>query len=103
MENLQIRVPGDELHEIEELTRVMHASKSEVARNALHEGIKTLKIGIATSRYMDNKYTLCKAAEFAGVSIQEMSEYLSRKGIPFFRYSAEELERDVERAKEWLE
>lgn len=102
MENLQIRLPEDELREIEKLTKAMHMSKSEVARNALHEGLRALKMSIAARRYIDNEYTLCKASEFAGVSIQEMSEYMSRRNIPFFRYSAEELEGDVKRARKWL-
>lgn len=102
MKNLQIRLPGDELREVEKLTKAMHMSKSEVARNALHEGLKSLKMSIAAKKYVDDEFTLCKAAEFAGVSIQEMSEYMGRREIPFFKYSTEELERDVKRAKKLL-
>lgn len=99
---MQIRLPEDELREVEKLTKAMHMSKSEVARNALHEGLKSLKMSIAARKYVDNEFTLCKAAEFAGVSIQEIGEYLGRRGIPFFKYSAEELERDVDTAKKLL-
>ncbi|MDI6855427.1 MAG: UPF0175 family protein [Candidatus Thermoplasmatota archaeon] len=102
MENLQIRLPEEEVEDVEELTKVLHMSKSEVARNALHEGIKALKLEIAMKKYLSNEFTLCKAAEFADVSIQEMCDYLARREIPFFRYSATELARDIEKSKKWL-
>ncbi|MDI6707579.1 MAG: UPF0175 family protein [Candidatus Thermoplasmatota archaeon] len=102
MENLQIRLPEEEVEDVEELTKVLHMSKSEVARNALHEGIKALKLEIAMKKYLSNEFTLCKAAEFADISIQEMCDYLARREIPFFRYSATELARDIEKSKKWL-
>lgn len=103
MENLQIRLPDEEISEMEELIEILHMSKSEVARNALHEGIKALKLEIAQKKYLSNEFTLCRAAEFANVSLQEMAEYLGKRGIPFFKYSEEELAEDARKAKEWLE
>ncbi len=102
MENVQIRLPEEEISEMEELIEILHMSKSEVARNALHEGIKALKLEIAQKKYLSNEFTLCRAAEFAKVSIQEMADYLGKRQIPFFKYSERELERDTQRAKEWL-
>lgn len=102
MENLQIRLPEEEVSEMEELIEILYMSKSEVARNALHEGIKVLKMEIAQNRYLRNEFTLCRAAEFADVSIQEMADYLQKRGIPFFKYSESELERDSKKAKKWL-
>ena len=103
MENLQIRLPEEEISEMEELIAILHMSKSEVARNALHEGIKALKLEIAQKKYQSNEFTLCRAAEFANVSLQEMAEYLGKRQIPFFKYSERELEKDAQTAKEWLE
>jgi predicted HTH domain antitoxin len=102
MENLQIRLPDKEISEMEELIEILHMSKSEVARNALHEGIKVLKLEIAQKKYLSNEFTLCRAAEFADVSIQEMADYLGKRGIPFFKYSESELEKDTKKAKKWL-
>ena len=73
-----------------------------MARNALHEGIKVLKLEIALKKYLSNEFTLCRAAEFAGVSIQEMADYLRKREIPFFKYSESEFEEDTRRAKKWL-
>lgn len=102
MENVQIRLPEEEISEMEELIEILHMSKSEVARNALHEGIKVLKLEIALKKYLGNEFTLCRAAEFANVSIQEMADYLGKRQIPFFKYSEREFEEDTQRAKEWL-
>ncbi len=102
MENLQIRLPDEEISEMEELIKILHMSKSEVARNALHEGLKVLKLEIAQKKYLSNEFTLCRAAEFADVSIQEMADYLGKRGIPFFKYSETELERDTTKAQKWL-
>jgi predicted HTH domain antitoxin len=102
MENVQIRIPDEEISEMEELIEILHMSKSEVARNALHEGIKVLKLEIAQKKYLSNEFTLCRAAEFADVSIQEMADYLQKRGIPFFKYSESELEKDAKKAKKWL-
>jgi predicted HTH domain antitoxin len=102
MENVQIRIPDEEISEMEELIEILHMSKSEVARNALHEGIKVLKMEIAQKKYLSNEFTLCRAAEFADVSIQEMADYLQKRGIAFFKYSDRELKRDTKKAKKWL-
>jgi len=99
MHNLQIRLADDELAEVEELTKVYHKTRSEVARNALHEGLRAMKMDIAMRRYLRNEFSLARAAGFAGVSIQQMSDYLARSDVPFFRYSPKELESDKERAK----
>ena len=102
MENIQIRLPEEEISDMEELIKILHMSKSEVARNALHKGIKSLKLEIALKKYLSNEYTLCRAAEFAGVSVQEMADYLAKKQIPYFKYSEMELEKDIQTAKDWL-
>jgi predicted HTH domain antitoxin len=99
VENLQIRLAEDELAEVEELTKLLHRSRSDVARNALHEGIRAMKMEMAMGKYLRNEFTLCRAAEFAGVSIQEMSDYLSARDVQFFRYPPRELEKDTRKAK----
>jgi predicted HTH domain antitoxin len=99
MENLQIRLAEDELAEVEELTRMLHRSRSEVARSALHEGMRAMRMEMAQAKYLRNEFTLCRAAEFAQVSIQEMADYLAKRDVQFFRYSPAELDRDVKVAR----
>jgi predicted HTH domain antitoxin len=98
-DNVQIRLPEEEYTELDALAKLFHSSRSETARNALHEGVRVLKMDLARKKFLANEFSLSKAAEFASVSLQEMSEFLSKGGIPYFRYSVEELEADMKRAK----
>ncbi|NJD76096.1 MAG: hypothetical protein FIB08_03225 [Candidatus Methanoperedens sp.] len=45
---------------------------------------ENLRMKIAMDKYIDDEFSLCRAAEFTGVSIQQMAKYLSEKGLPFF-------------------
>jgi predicted HTH domain antitoxin len=65
-------------------------------------GIKELLMKIAMEKYIDEEFSLCRAAEFSNVSIQQMARYLTQRGIPFFKQSIEESEKDVTEAKTWL-
>lgn len=103
MRNLQIRVEDEEIEDLDDLAEDSKSSRSEVARNALREGVRRLRMEKALGRYLNLEFTLSRAAEFAGVTIREMAEVAGERGIPFFRYSLAELERDRERASKWLE
>lgn len=102
MDNLQVRVDEDEMDELDALAEDMRISRSEVARAALREGVRRLRMDRALARYLRLEYTLSRAAEYAGVTIHEMAKVASEHGIPFFRYSLEELRRDRARAGKWL-
>ena len=39
---------------------------------------------LASEKYVGEEFSLCRAAEFAGVSIQQMARYLAERGISFF-------------------
>jgi predicted HTH domain antitoxin len=103
MKNLQVRVDDEEIDDLDELAEEMKLSRSELARSALREGVRRLRTEKALARYLNLEFTLSRAARYAGVSIREMAELASAKGIPFFRYSLEELRRDRERAKAWTQ
>ncbi len=102
MRNLQVRVGDDEVDELDELADDAGLSRSEVARTALKEGMRKLRMERALNRYLNLEFTLARAARAAGVTIREMAATASERGIPFFRYSLEELRRDTERAAKWL-
>lgn len=102
MKSVQLRLPDRELDEMDSLSEEMKMSRSEVARNALHEGLKKLRMEIAVRKYLDEELSLGGAADYAGVTIHEMASYLSKVGVPFFRYAPSEVERDAAKAKEWM-
>ncbi|HYV08969.1 MAG TPA: UPF0175 family protein [Thermoplasmata archaeon] len=102
MRNLQVRVDDDEIDELDELAEEMRLSRSELARSALREGVRKLRMEKALARYLNLEFTLSRAAQYAGVTIQEMAAAARDRGIPYFRYSLEELRRDRDRAAKWM-
>src|SRR3970040_748421 len=102
MKNLQVRVDEDEIGELEELAGDMRLSRSEIARSALREGLRKLRMERALNRYLNLEFSLSRAALYSGVTLHEMAAIASARGIPFFRYSIEELKRDRDKAAKWL-
>ena len=93
MKNLQVRVDDDEIEDLNALAEEMRLSRSELLRR--------LRMEKALTRYLNLEFTLSRAARYAGVSIREMADLASARGIPFFRYSLEQLGRDRERGAGW--
>ena len=102
MESVEVKVGEKELKLMKELSEMLRSPSSEVIRMALEEGVKSLRMKIALEKYVNEEFSLCRAAEFAGVSIQQMARYTAERGIPFFRQGIEESERDVRDAEGWL-
>src|SRR3989337_4614643 len=103
MKNLQVRVDEDEIGELDGLADDMRLSRSEIARSALREGLRKLRMERALNRYLNLEFTLTRAALYAGVTIREMAKAAGDRGIPFFRYSVEQLRRDRDRAAKWIQ
>lgn len=102
MRNLQVRVDDEEIGDLDELAKEMRLSRSELARSALREGVRRLRMEKAFGRYLNLEFTLSRAASYAGVPIREMADLAAAKGIPFFRISLDELRRDREGARAWV-
>lgn len=102
MESLQIRIDDRNMKELNELAKMLSSSRSEVIRRIIEGGIRELRMKIAMEKYIDDEFSLCRAAEFSGVSIQQMAKYLAQRGIPYFRQTIEESEKDVREAQSWL-
>jgi len=102
MESVQIRIDEKNLKNLNELAQMLSSSRSEVMRRIIDGGIRELRMKIAMEKYIDEEFSLCRAAEFSNVSIQQMARYLSQRGIPFFKQSIEESEKDVIEAQTWL-
>jgi len=102
MESVQVRISDEYISILKELSETLHSSRSEVIRRAMEEGIKDIRMKIAMEKYMDEEFSLCRAAEFADISIHQMAKYLAQRGIPFFKQSIEETMRDVKESEGWL-
>lgn len=102
MGNVQVRLPDDMEEKLKDLAEELHASRSEAIRRALDEGLKAIRLDRALQRYARGEVSLARAAHDAGVSIYVMAKEASEAGIPYFRYSIEEVERDAEVVGEFL-
>lgn len=95
MDNLQVRLPEEDIASLDALASQLRASRSDAARAALDEGIRVLRLRIALDKYAAGDFTLERAAEEAGVSLQRAAQAARDRGVPFFRYGADELRRDA--------
>lgn len=68
--------------------------RSTAVRRLLYAGLREWKMQYAATLYIENKITLARAAEEAGVSIWEMMDYVRQRKIPA-QYSLEDLEHDL--------
>lgn len=102
MKNLQVRVDDEEIEDLDALAQEMRLSRSEIARSAIREGVRRLRMEKALGRYLNLEVTLSGAARYAGVPIRDFADLAAARGIPFFRISLDELRRDRERAKGWV-
>lgn len=103
MDVIQLRLPEDDIKALDELAARLHASRSEAARTAIDEGLRVLRMEEAFQKYVTGEFTLARAAEFAGVALQRMAQLAADRGVPYFRYTADEVEQDAAVARRWLE
>ncbi len=64
---------------------------------------QTIKECIVLELYRRGEISSGKAAELLGMSRIDFIQYSGRLGIPFFRYSPEELEEELRQMRELLE
>ena len=94
-ESVSVRIGGEDLLEIENLSKIENKSKSNVLRDILDIGIKEKKLEIAIKKFMNNEVTVAKAAEIANLSLTTFMDILSERKISF-HYTIKELEEDFE-------
>lgn len=95
-ETISVRIPGEDLKEIEKISKYSNLSKSAILRNVLAIGIKQKMLEIALEKFQKNEATASKAAQIAGVSLSEFLDILHEKGISL-HYGVAELREDFER------
>lgn len=102
MGNVQVRLPDDLEQALEEFADQLHTNRSEVMRNALADGLASMRVDRALSRYGSGDVSLEAAAREAGVSLARMAHEAAQQGLPFFRYGAQAAQADRRAAAELL-
>ncbi len=54
-----------------------------------------VRLGIATALYEQETLSLGRSASLAGISIERFMEHLGSRGIPVFRTTPDDLDRDI--------
>ncbi|TAK29734.1 MAG: hypothetical protein EPO21_20835 [Chloroflexota bacterium] len=88
------RVPQDLVADLQKIEEVEHLDRSSAVRRLLYAAIREWKLDYATKLYAENRVTLARAAEEAGVSVREMMEHLRQKKVPM-QYDLEDFEQDL--------
>lgn len=102
MGNVQVRLPDDLEADLDRLAEELHTSRSEAVRNAIAEGLSAMLLDRALSSYAAGDFSLERGSEYAKVSLYRFAEEAAKRGIPYFRYSPEEAEKDAAVAARFL-
>ena len=94
-ETISVRIPEEELKQIEQISKYEKTSKSEVLRDVLEIGIKNKKLDIALEKFQKNEATAARAARLAEIPLTKFLDILKEKGLEF-HYRVKELEEEFE-------
>lgn len=80
---ISARVYKSQLKEIERLARKRGVDRSDALRKLLDEGLRQERLAEALQLVRENKTTVWKAAEMAGVSYRAMLRAMKSENVPF--------------------
>ena len=95
-DKISIILPDDLKKEIDNLRDLNREDQSSFIRKLLWKSVIQEKLEIALKEYINNKISLGKAAENAGISIWEMLDELKRRNITL-NYKISEAELEIEK------
>ncbi|WP_436903430.1 UPF0175 family protein [Halovenus halobia] len=97
MPTVSVRIPDDEKAELDTVAELLEQDRSTTMRQALREGVKTLRTRHAVERYQSGDVSLNEAAGLAGLSIAEWLELAQDRGLTT-QLDETDLSFDAERA-----
>lgn len=99
MPTVSVRIGDDEKEELDEVAQLLEQDRSTTMRQALREGVETLRTRHAVERYQSDDVSVNEAARLAGVSIAEWLEIAHERGMTT-QLDETDLSFDAERATE---
>ena len=81
MEVLTTRIPDDLLKAIQEIEREERAERAEVVRRLLDRAVHDWRIAKALRMVQEGRWTLRRAASFAGVTYHEILDKMTEMGV----------------------
>ncbi len=92
-ETISVRIPKQNLKEIEFLSEEERRKRSDILREILYQGILKMKLELALKKFQNEEATAWKAATIAGIPLTQFLDILSERKIEF-HYGIEELRED---------
>ncbi len=96
MAQINLRVSDAVASDLDALAQHEHATRIDVARQILLDGIAIRKRSLALRLYRDGRATQSRAAEIGGISLWEMIEAVDQASLPD-DYSMQDAVDDVRR------
>lgn len=96
MKTVTTRITGEEMEWLNRMETETGIRRAEALRRLIDTGLQQWRRERALELLRDNRITVRKGAEMAGVPYVEMLEILARENISV-GYDEKELERDIER------
>ncbi len=95
-DKISIILPDDLKKEIDKLKELHKEDQSSYIRKLLWKSIAQEKLTYALNQYLDDKISLGKSSEMAGISIWEMLDELHKKDNTL-KYKISEAELEIEK------
>jgi predicted HTH domain antitoxin len=95
VEKISIILPDDMRKELESIRLRSKEDQSTLVRRLLRRSLSEEKLDLAIKDYLEDKISIGKAAEFAGVSIWQMIDELKRRNIGL-KYKLSEAQLEIE-------
>ena len=99
MPTVSVRIGDEEADELDEVSALLEQDRSTTMRQALREGLGTIRTRHAVERYQSGDVSVNEAAHLAGVSIGEWLEIAQDSGLTT-QLEETDLSFDAERAQE---
>ena len=81
MPTVSVRLDEAERDELDEVAALLEQDRSTTMRQAIREGVETLRVRHAVERYQSDDVSVNEAARLAGVSIAEWLELAQERGL----------------------
>ncbi|MDE2976225.1 MAG: UPF0175 family protein [Acidobacteriota bacterium] len=94
-ETVRVRLPVGLVRELELIEEVEQSDRSTVVYRLLASAVHDWKLEHYARQYGEGKVTLARAADDAGVSLWEMTDYARARKVSA-QYELEDLQRDLE-------
>lgn len=99
MPTVSVRIDEEEKAELDRVAELLEQDRSTTMRQAMREGVETLRSRHAIERYQSGDVSINEAARLAGLSIAEWLELAHERGLTT-QLSETDLSFDAERAGE---